>query len=361
MSASQLDALIALSKETSSDKRRETLRSVTELFLATPDTGRAAVSQVFDGVLSGLAAEMEAEVRAELAAKLAPVAHAPRRLALNLAKDSIEVAAPLLTRCRALTQDDLLDVVRTKGQEHLRLVSGRDDLTEAVTDVVVERGDDATLGVLLQNNEAPISREGYEKVVDRAQSAPSLHAAVVNRKHLPPDLLNEMYFVVEQRLRERIAARNDAMDPAALDSALAVGRTRLATRDGALPPDFADAERHVAALLKAEGGLAPGVLAGFLRNNQKTRFLVALSASAEIDYATARRILERQDLDALAIICRAAGYDSALFYTLAVLLTDDRSRGRLDDYQRRYNDLPRETAQRTLRFWRMRRVGDLAA
>ncbi len=361
MSASQLDALIALSKESSSDKRREVLRSVTDLFLATPDTGRAAVSHVFDDVLSGLAAEMEAEVRAELAARLAPAAHAPRRLALSLAKDQIKVAAPLLTRCHAFTQDDLLDVVRTQGQEHLRLVSGRDDLTEAVSDVIVDRGDDATLNVLLQNAEAPISREGYEKVVDRAQAAPALHAAVVNRKHLPPDLLNEMYFVVEQRLRERIAARNEAMDPAALDAALSAGRNRLATRDGALPDDYADAERHVAASMKAEGGLAPGVLAGFLRHNQKTRFLVALAAAADVDFTTVRRILERQDLDALAIICRAADYDSALFYTVAVLITENRSRTRVEDYQRRYTELSRETAQRTLRFWRMRRTGDMAA
>ncbi len=361
MSASPLDALIALSKETSSDKRRDVLRSVTDLFLTTPDTGRAAVSQVFDGVLSGLAAEMETEVRAELATRLAPVAHAPRRLALSLAKDTITVAAPLLTRSRALTPDDLLDVVRSQGQEHLRLVSGRDDLTEAVSDVIVDRGDDATLGVLLQNAEAPISREGYEKVVDRAQVAPALHAAVVNRTHLPPDLLNEMYFVVEQRLRERIAARNEAMDPAALDAALSVGRNRLATRDGALPADYADAERHVAALMKSDGVPAPGVLAGFLRHNQKTRFLVALAAAADVDFATVRRIIERQDLDALAIICRAADYDNALYYTLAVLITEDRTRTRLEDYQRRYNELPRETAQRTLRFWRMRRVSDLAA
>ena len=44
-----------------------------------------------------------------------------------------------------------------------------------------------------------------------------------------------------------------------------------------------------------------------------------------------------------------------------MLITEDRSRARIDDYQCRYADLPRETAQRTLRFWRMRRVSDMAA
>ena len=267
----------------------------------------------------------------------------------------------MLTRSRALTQADLMKVVAAKGQQHLRCVSGRDDLTEAVSDVIVERGDVATLNTLLQNADAPLSRAAAEQVVDRAQAQPALHAAVVNRAHLPPDLLNEMYFVVEQRLRERISARNAKLPPAELEAALAASRRRLATRDGALPADFDDAERHVDAMLRKDGPIQPGALAGFLRHGQRTRFLVALGRAVDMDFDTMRRIVDRQDLDAIAVICRAAGYDSSLFYTLSLLISDDRTRSRVDDYRRRYNELPLETAQRTIRFWRMRTSGELAA
>lgn len=349
-----VDHLLSLAAEASSEKRREVLRGVTEIFLAQPEHRRVGAGPEFDNLLSGLVAEMEVEVRIELATRLAPARGAPSSLMARLASDEIEVAAPVLARSAALSEADLITVVSTRGQEHLRVVSGRADLTERVADTIVERGDDVTLTVLLRNAEAPLSRRSAEAVVDRAQASPSLHGAVVSRHGLPPDLLNEMYFTVETRLREEITRRNAALDPAALDAALASSRTRLASRDGALPSDYAEAAVHIEALA-SRGPIPPGALAGFLRNGMRTRFLISLARAADLDFETARRISERRDLDALMIACRAAGYDRALFMTVAVLVGDQaRGLGPVESYGRRYNDLTVETAQRTIRFWRMR-------
>ena len=180
---------------------------------------------------------------------------------------------------------------------------------------------------------------------------------------LPPDLLNEMYFMVEARLRDRILAKNAELDPAQLDAALEAGRKRVATRDGALPADYPAAEAAIRAL-KAKGGIGPATLASLLRNGETTNFLVALSELADVDFHTARRILERRELDALAIICKAADFDRSLFLTFAVLVLgrDQNAIGRAREYGQLYADLPRDAACRTIRFWRMRRqTGDVAA
>ena len=153
------------------------------------------------------------------------------------------------------------------------------------------------------------------------------------------------------------------VDPAALEAALAAGRKRVAQSDGALPSDFADAERIVKAL-RLRKAITPPVLAGMLRNGETTKFMIALAELAEIDFHTARRILERRELDALAVVCKAAEFERPLFLTFAVLILDKEvnAMGRAKEYGDLYADLPRETAQRTLRFWRMRRQGaDLAA
>jgi uncharacterized protein (DUF2336 family) len=198
-------------------------------------------------------------------------------------------------------------------------------------------------------------------VVDRAVNNPDLHQAVVDRHNLPVDLLNEMYFVVEARLRERIMARNAGMDPAELEHALAAGRQRVAARDGALPADYTEAVAHVRAL-KAGGQLTPQALAALLRAGERTRFVAALCELSEVDFVTAKRIIDRQELDALAILCKAAGFDRALFLTFVVLIEPDKGMGQAEAYGRLYAELPRETALRTLRFWRMRRqIGDVAA
>jgi uncharacterized protein (DUF2336 family) len=360
---SKLEELIVLAREPSSERRRELLREVTDLFFTASGPHGPQELELFDGVLDQLATDMEVEVRAELADRMTEAAQGPTTLIASLAADeAIAVAGPVLARSPHLSEDVLLDVARTRGQAHLRAISGRPQLTEAVADVVVDRGDDVTLGVLLRNAEAPLSREAAEKVVDRATGNPDLHQAVVDRQTLPIDLLNEMYFVVEHRLRERITARNAALDPATLDAALEAGRKRLASRDGTLPSDFVEAEAYVRDLA-LRGGVTPAALAAMLRNGHRTRFLVALGELSEIDFHTVRRIVDRQELDALAIICKAADFDRALFLTFAVLILEPgRGMALAEEYGRLYGELPRETAMRTLRFWRMRRqTGDIAA
>lgn len=362
MTESKINDLMRLAREPSSERRRELLREVTDMFFAAPPQ-QAGEMALFDDVLSQLSGEMEEAVRAQLAQQMAEAARPPRRLITELALDDIRVAEPVLTRSRALTEDDLLRVARTRDQTHLRAISRRESVSEAVSDAIVERGDDDTLSVLLSNQRAELSRAAHEAAVDRAAVNPALHQAVVDRHSLPMDLLNEMYFVVEARLRERILEKNAAVDPAALEAALTAGRKQVAARDGALPPDYAQAENAVREA-KARGGIGPAMLTSLLRNGEKTKFLVALSEMAEIDFHTARRILERRELDALAIVCKAADFDRSLFLTFAVLVLgrEADAMGRAREYGALYSELPRDAACRTIRFWRMRRqTGDVAA
>lgn len=354
--ASRLPDLIALAEEGSSEKRRALLRELTDHFF-----GAAARTEAEDGlygaVLARLADDMETAVRAELATRFASAPDAPRTLIRRLANDEASVAAPVLSNSPVLTDEDLLGVVRRHGQDHLRAVSARASVSEAVSDVIVERGDDETLGTLLRNDGARLSRQASETAVERARANPALHEPAVSRADLPPDLLNDMYFVVEARLRSRILEQNARMDPALLESALAAGRARVATDDGSLPADYSECLAYVEEL-RAAGQLTPQMLARFLRSGGRTSFLIALAQLSDIDFHTARQIVDRRELDALAVVCKAADLDRALFLTYAVVLlnTDGDAMGKARAYAGMYNDLTVEAAQRTLRFWRMRKA-----
>jgi uncharacterized protein (DUF2336 family) len=169
--------------------------------------------------------------------------------------------------------------------------------------------------------------------------------------------------VVETRLRDSIMARNAGMDPATLEAALSIGRNRMASRDGVLPPDYAEAEAQVGKM-RAPNAIGAEQLAAWLRGRKTTLFLVALATMAEIDFHTARRIVEKADLDALAIVCRAAGFNSSLFLTFALLIQPNEASalGKAREYGELYAAVTPEAAMRTIRFWRMRRqTGDVQA
>ena len=362
MPSSKLYGLIELAREPSSERRRELLREVTDLFLTQSPGLDPSQMALFDDIMSRISSEMEEAVRAELSSRLAASPTAPRGVLLGLASDSFAVAEPVLTQSAALSEADLIEVARTRGQAHLRAISQRAEVPQAVSEVIVEHGDDATLGVLLRNQGAELSRRASEAAVDRAHANPELHEAVVERKSLPPDLLNELYFIVEARLRDKIMQRNAELDPHELQAALDAGRNRLAARDGAVPPDYAAAQSQIQAMAR-RGELTPTALTGMLRQGQKTRFTIALAQLAEIDFPTARRILEGRQVDPLAVVCKAAGFEKALFLTFVVLMLDRDSNamGRAQEYGDLYARLERETALRAIRFWRMRRQTDLEA
>ena len=357
---SRLPDLIALAEEGSSEKRRALLRELTEHFFGAP-TRTSTEDDLYGAVLAKLADDMEIAVRTELSARFANAPDAPHALIRRLANDEAAVAGAVLAHSPVLTDEDLLGVVRHHGQDHLRAVSARPSVSEAVSDVIVERGDDETLGTLLRNDGARLSRKASEAAVERAKANPALHEATVSRAGLPADLLNDMYFVVEARLRSQILEQNARMDPALLDAALAAGRTRVATDDGALPADYSECLAYVEEL-KAAGQLTPRMLARFLRSGSKTSFLIALAQLSDIDFHTARQIVERRELDALAVVCKAADLDRALFLTYAVVLLNDDgdAMAKAHAYARMYAELSREAALRTLRFWRMRRGAQAA-
>lgn len=352
---SRLPSLIALAREPSSESRRTLLRELTDHFFGST-TRSATEDELFGAVLSDLSADMETAVRKELSNRFSVRADAPRTLIRRLANDEADVADAVLRASTVLTEADLLGVVRVHGQEHLRAVSSRPEVPEAVSEVIVERGDDETLGTLLRNDGARLSRTASESAVERAKVNSELHAATVQRSSLPADLLNEMYFVVEARLRQHILEQNAAMDPVLLESALAAGRTSIATDDGVLPADYAESLAYVQELAAANQ-LSPQMLARFLRSGSRTPFLISLAQLSDVDFHTARQIVERRELDALAVVCRAAELDRALFLTFAVVILNDDGDAmtKAHGYARLYAELTGDQARRTLRFWRMRR------
>jgi uncharacterized protein (DUF2336 family) len=358
----RLRQLVDLAQEGSSERRRELLRGLTDAFFSR-DAHAPAEMALFDEVLGQLADEMEVAVRAELSGRISARPDAPGRLLRRLANDEIDVARPVLSGAAGLSETDLIEVARSRGQHHLQAISQRPRLSSALSDVIVERGDEETLSVLIGNDGADLSREAQERLIDKASDSPRLQEGLVNRRSLPVDLLNEIYFVAEARIREQILARNATIDPAELERALESGRKQLAAQDGALPADYAQAETDIRRMAEKKE-LGPRTLAALLRGRQTTRFLVALSLLAHVDFHTARRIVERRELDALAVICKAAGFEPSLFLTFAVLIldSDGDAMAKARQYGQLYNDLPLEVAQRTIRFWQLRRrTGDVAA
>jgi uncharacterized protein (DUF2336 family) len=356
MSEPRFAKLIDLARAQDSGQRRELLREVTDLFFETSNTRSGRESALFDDVLKLVSAEMQDNVLAELAVKFADAPDAPVGLMRDLANHAFEIAAPVLTRSKVLDEQTLLQIVNYQSQQHIKAVAQRADVSEMVSDAIVKFGDDNALDALMRNEGAHVSRSSMEAAVDRARRNEFLHECVVKRNDLPLDLLNEMYFVVETKLRDQIMQRNSKVDPTTLDAALAKARERIRQSVGDLTAEAKNAMAFIQSK-KASGELNARLLVSLYREAKRTHFLYGLAEVTGLDNETIDALLQRRDIDGLAMICRASNIERPLFVTLAVLACGgEKAMDRAEEFGKLYNQVPIEAAQRAMRFFKVRKA-----
>lgn len=177
---------------------------------------------------------------------------------------------------------------------------------------------------------------------------------------MPLDLLNELYFLVEQRLRAAILARNASVDSKAIDQAIKTTRRRL-QGDAAHEGEEIRAAKQAVERARSSGGLKPSALISWWRNGQKHHFLCGLAELTSLDLETTQAVIQRRDIDGLAMICRAADIERALFVTMATLVESSRDGvAHAEEFGRIYAAVPRDAAQRAMRFYHARRASETA-
>jgi uncharacterized protein (DUF2336 family) len=346
--------LADLDKETTSEGRRELLRRVTGAMAGGAPQGQDPV--LFDHLLAGVAADYSAQVRADLARLIAGNDMFAAAAQLFAMDDQIEVAAPVLKHSRALTEETLLKVIQNKSQDHMMAVTGRRQISPVVSHALVERGNDAVVGSLLANDNASIAPDTFDVVAQRAQTSAVLQSPLVKRRDVPLEMLNHLYHQVEAKVRREIMEKFSHVPADEVESAFRRNRGRAAAVYGGAPADMAAAKLRVGVLNK-HGDLKPPVLVSLLREgpSARTAFMLAFANLVDVEFNLVQRAVEEQNLDTVALLCRGADFQRALFVALAIALDGkDQGLAGADEFGRMYESVPVVAAQRALRFWKVR-------
>lgn len=352
---SRLKELIAVAREGSSEKRRDLLREITDVFMAAPDRYTTSELQHFDVIMSRVTEQVEISLRREIAEKLADQAAAPKTLIRQLAQDEISVAEPVLRRSEALTEEDLIGIIRQRGQEHMKAITRRRRLPEKLSAELVERGGEEVLASLAANRGAALDAPSMEKMVEHARSMKLLQKPMTERLDLPPPLLTKMYFFVSAALKKEILKRSDYLDPALIDEAVKANREKILTRAvKQAQSEVSSAQSYIAEKVKANA-VNEALIKELLEQRRPTEFLLAYSHLTGIDPSTAQAILKDRTWESLAIASRASGLERPTFAKIVFSL----QRGELEQNRALrildlYLKIPQEAAERVMRFWRVR-------
>jgi Uncharacterised protein conserved in bacteria (DUF2336) len=339
----------------SSEKRVTTLRRVTDLFLHDGERLSEDQVRVFDDVLCHLVARVETRVKAELGGRLASLDYAPTGVIEHLAcDDEIAVAGSVLASSTRLTTSTLVEIAKTKGQGHLLAMSGRENLPEAVTDVIVDRGESRVIRKLADNTSARFSETGYSGMVAHAESDDELTEILGLRTDLPLKFLRDLL----QRATDAVRARLAQIAPAELQEEIKrVLKTFAGKPAGENPPtrDFSRAE-SVVKRMKGLNELNDAAIARFAearKFEEVAASLAILNNSAPIDMMA--RLLEGLRTDLILIPCKSACLS---WTTVETILRHRPLKHRVDEAtlkaaMKDYGKLSAQTADRTLRFWQL--------
>jgi uncharacterized protein (DUF2336 family) len=350
-----IDELEAALTSGTNSRRIEMLTRITDLFVG----GAARYSEeqigVFDDVMVRLVSTIEAKARAKLAQRLAPIANAPSSVIHLLAfDDDIDVAQPVLEQSERLEDPALVANANTKSQRHLFAISQRRSLSEAVTDVLVQRGDREVVQSVVKNAGARFSDAGFRILVNRSAGDDDLATIVGMRSDIPRPHFLVLLEKASSAVRARLAAENPQAS-AAIDDVVAevVGGIRDDVRNSS--PDFVAAQAAVERQNRL-CRIGEAEIYQYARDRKFEETAIALSLLCDTPIDVVERALLDPGAEIVLILAKVAGLSSTTTKAILLLRAADRgmSAKDLDQALTSFNRLQPDTARRVLSFFRTR-------
>jgi uncharacterized protein (DUF2336 family) len=333
--------------------RAKALGQLADLFTANARRLTAEQVALFDEVMGRLIQELDKRSRLAFSEKIVAGTRSPPAVLRDLAlDDDIEIAGPLLTSVPDISEETLVEGASTKGQDHLLAISRRASLSEAVTDVLVDRGSQEVVVSTVENRGARLSTGGYAAVVHRAQTDADLAVHLWMRPDVPAEHLAILFETAAESLQRELQAMNpdkaDDIRRLVLDA-----RLRLQSEARARSPHYAAAHEQIKSLHESGQLREQGVLE-FARAKKFDEVCISLGLLCDVPIGAIDRALNDENLDQLVILARAISLSWGTVSAIATMRHDEAKRLLLKDVAVSFDKLNPATAKTILQYYRLR-------
>jgi len=336
-------------------RRVEILERVTDLFVVGSGKFSEEHVDLFDHVMGKLLENVESAARAQFGIRLAALPDAPPKVIRELALDeSIAVAGPVLRQSERVDDNMLVETARTKGQGHLLAISGRRALAEAVTDVLVERGDSVVVSSTAKNDGARFSDSGLSTLVEKASGDSDLALSVWLRRDIPRESLVKLFVDASEVVKGQLIAA-DPQRAELIKTAVAEASDQIQRKARAAFDDFAQAKAHVGSLY-ASGQLNEVRLHAFAGERSFDKVTIAMSLMCDLPLQLVERAFVQNKPEQILILAKAIDLSWVTTVTLLLLQAgvSGGARPQLDQCHASFARLQSKTAQATLQNLRTR-------
>jgi uncharacterized protein (DUF2336 family) len=336
------------------ESRMRALQHTTDLLIA----GRYSDDEIwtFGEVIGRLADEIEVAARAQLARRLARFDRAPVNIIHKLAfDDSIDVAGPVLQESERLETYALVANACTKSQPHLLAISKRKSIEQAVTDVLVTRGNREVVNSVASNDGARLSEFGFLHMIQRAEGDSILAEQLGLRNDIPRHLFQQLIAKASVEVKKRLEGERPAMVDQIQSSVTEVTGT-LQSKFGPVSRSHFVAKR-VVATQHQQGNLNEDSISGYARSHRLDEVTIGLSLLCSLPGDVIERALVDKNREMLLVLAKALDFSWATTMSLLFLGAKDHriTAQDLTDLENEFGRLNVKTSRSVLEFYQSRK------
>lgn len=236
--------------------------------------------------------DAEVRVRSALSRQLKENQMVPHDVAVALARDVDEVALPMLQFSEVLSDDDLIEIIRSQTENQpesegkAEAVARRPHVSESLSDALVETHNEHVVAALVSNSGAELSETTFHKVVDEFAGIDAIGKPLAERSDLPVTVIEQLMTKVSENIRTYLIHRED-VSPEQADALLVQAREMAVL---GLSESDQDATKLVDHLF-SNGRLTPSIILRSVCTGDMTFFEIAMAKLAKIKVENARTLI----------------------------------------------------------------------
>lgn len=223
--------------------------------------------------------DAEVRVRQALSESLKNNPEIPHDVAADLAKDVIEVSAPILEFSTVLTDEDLIEIVRNHDEDHQVVVAKRQTVSSEVSDALSDTDSEKVVATLVKNEGADISEGTFDKVITKFANSEAVIEPLAGRKQLPIKVAERLVSAVSESIREKLVTKHDLSPDLVVDLIL---ETRERATLSLLPGSGSMSVQELVDQLAENGRLTPTLLLRSLCMGDQVLFEVGIAKLADV-------------------------------------------------------------------------------
>ncbi len=194
--------VIKLSKNFTADNKIITAQKISAYYNGNSLTDEGM--KIAEDIFRIMVHDVEIKVRAVLSESLKRARNIPQDIVEAIINDHDSVAIPFIKWYEDFSKEDLLQILEFQSINKQKAVAERENLTEDISQYIVERCPEEVINTLIQNPTANIKEQSYFSIINKYHDSDTIKESLISRPELPITVIEKIVNYLSQELKRRL-------------------------------------------------------------------------------------------------------------------------------------------------------------